>query len=162
MAAHPGTTLVRAIAKWADFWGIEREYLAALQRGLYEPPVWFRLAAIVAIIGAYVAVMLLACLGVFLAPPPDRRFHWLCLLIIGFVAGLHAIVFGHSRYHIPLVPLLLLYACAGIAHQGWRRLGRFSTAVGPVLAACMFLAIWAREILVRDGARIAELLKGTQ
>jgi hypothetical protein len=104
---------------------------------------------------------LLACLGVFLAPPADRRFHWLCLALIGFVAGVHTIVFGHSRYHTPLVPLLLLYAGAAVAQRSWRHLGKLPAA-GSLLAAGMFLAIWAREILGRDLGRIAELLRGAQ
>jgi hypothetical protein len=32
--------------------------------------------------------------------------HWLILLIILFVTAIHSIVFGHSRYHLPLVPFL--------------------------------------------------------
>jgi hypothetical protein len=162
MAAHPGLTFGRTIVKWADFWGIEREYIAALQRRIYRPPGWFRSLVTAAIVGSYALLMLLSCLGVFLAPPMDRRVHGLFLLLIGFIAGLHAIVFGHSRYHIPLVPLLLLYASAGVAQQSWRQLGRFSLSVGSVLAAIMFVAIWARELFVRDASRIVDLWKGVQ
>jgi 4-amino-4-deoxy-L-arabinose transferase-like glycosyltransferase len=162
MAAHPGVTLKRAVIKWADFWGIEREYIAALQHGLYRPPAWFRWSATFAIAGAYVVLVVLASLGVFLAPPGDRRVQWLFLMLIGFVSGLHAIVFGHSRYHVPLVPLLLLYASAAAARRTWGRLGRLPIAAGPVLAVGMFMAIWAREMFVRDAGRIAELLRGTQ
>ncbi len=32
---HPGTTLRRSVRKFADFWGLEREYIAALQKGTY-------------------------------------------------------------------------------------------------------------------------------
>ena len=37
MREHPGITLRRAIIKFADFWGLEREYLAGLAMGLYRP-----------------------------------------------------------------------------------------------------------------------------
>ena len=35
---------------------------------------------------------------------------WLIILIIFYFTAIHAIVFGHSRYHLPLIPLLCIYA----------------------------------------------------
>ena len=41
MVAHPGTTLRRAVIKFADFWGLEREYAAGIAQGLYARRRWF-------------------------------------------------------------------------------------------------------------------------
>src|SRR5207344_516338 len=57
MRAHPGVTARRALIKFADFWGLEREFMAGVQRGLYSPPLWFQVIGSIAIVVAYVAIV---------------------------------------------------------------------------------------------------------
>ena len=68
--------------------------------------------------------------------------------------GRAQLVFGHSRYHLPLVPILALYAAAlwtrapmviapATARAGRRR------RIGRVARV-----IWGRQVLVVDAARI--------
>ena len=60
----------------------------------------------------YVAVVMAGAAGIWLAAPDDRRMQILLLLPVLLIMGGHTIVFGHSRYHLPLIPIFGLYAAA--------------------------------------------------
>jgi 4-amino-4-deoxy-L-arabinose transferase-like glycosyltransferase len=159
MRANPGITLRRSLIKFADFWGLEREFMAGVQTGLYAPPLWFQIAGSLGIVLVYVALVLAAAAGVWLAAPEDWRLHVLVLLPVLVIMGAHTIVFGHSRYHLPLMPLLGIYAAALVAAQapnyrGWHR----PQMVGAAVAVTVLLSVWIRQIAVSDFARIAALL----
>jgi 4-amino-4-deoxy-L-arabinose transferase-like glycosyltransferase len=159
MRAHPGTTARRALIKFADFWGLEREFMAGVQQGLYAPPAWFQVAASLAIVLAYVAIVIAGAAGIWLAAPADWRLHAILLLPIVVTMGAHTIVFGHSRYHLPLMPLFGVYAAALIvarvsAYQFTHR----PVLVGAAITVTILLSVWIRQIAVSDFARIAALL----
>jgi 4-amino-4-deoxy-L-arabinose transferase-like glycosyltransferase len=159
MLANPALTLQRSLIKFANFWGLERTVIAGWQQGLYQPHRWFVALGTVVIPLAYVVVMLFACLGVFLSRPPDLRMHLFLLLVIGFLAGMHTLAFGHERYHLPLIPLLLLYAAAAVAHQTWRHFGKgLRLVAAPLAVAAGLLVIWWREVLIIEAGRIQTLL----
>ena len=40
-AQHPVITLRRSLIKFADFWGLEREFIAGFRAGTFTPPAWF-------------------------------------------------------------------------------------------------------------------------
>lgn len=158
MVSHPLTTVRRAVLKFADFWGLERDFLAGVQRGYYAPPAVLVTAAGTAITVSYVCVMFLAILGILLAPP-RRTAHVFLLAVILFIAGVHTVVFGHSRYHLPLIPLLLLYAAAAVESRAWRAIfEKTPAALASVSLIAGLLVIWAREILVRDWDKIQRLI----
>ena len=158
MTAHPLVTMRRATLKFADFWGLERDFLAGVQRGYYAPPNWFAAAAGLAITLAYVLVAIAGVTGVFLAPP-GRNAHLLLLSIILFIAGVHTVIFGHSRYHLPLIPLMLLYASAAVTSGAWRQLPTKRPAGLAALAfTALLLLIWSRELMIRDWDKIQQLL----
>jgi 4-amino-4-deoxy-L-arabinose transferase-like glycosyltransferase len=157
--AHPGLTVQRTIIKFFNFWQLEREVVAGAQRGYWgidSRATVLLLAAV--IVGSYVAAMAAGIVGWFMLRPADVRFHWLCVLVIGFVCLVHTAVFGHSRYHLPLMPLVLIYAAAAVVHrrQIWRqwRSKRFCAAV---LTYAILAAGWAWEIAWVERARIQQL-----
>jgi 4-amino-4-deoxy-L-arabinose transferase-like glycosyltransferase len=160
MTDHPVTTVRRAVLKFADFWGLERDFVAGVQRGYYTPPAWLVVVGGATTTLAYVATAILAVIGIFLAPP-GRYAHTFLLALVLFVCGVHTIVFGHSRYHLPLMPVFLLYAVAALTSGQWRQL--FAPrrpavlATGTVLILCL---IWVREVLFRDWERIRQLVIG--
>jgi hypothetical protein len=160
MLDHPATTLRRSALKLADFWGLEREWLAGIQQGLYRPPTWFAVVSGAAVLAVFPAVLLLAIAGLLLAPPRDRRAHWLFVALLLFVAGLHSLTFGHSRYHLPLVPILLLYAASVLCRPA-RIVERLRTREAALAgAACSAAAlVWVREVFVRDAAHVAALMR---
>lgn len=154
---NPGLTLKRDLIKTVQFWSLERELIAGLKSGEFEPrqeatsqPRSTQLPAIVVwsvsalILGGYVLTMFTGVFGMLLAPPSDRRLHWFFLLVIVFIWGMHSIVFSHSRYHLPLMPLVLMYSASAIVNAGrlWqsRREGKFWLAVGVCV---LLVAGWA-------------------
>lgn len=160
MLEHPGLTLQRAMVKFANFWGLERTVIAGWQQGLYRPSKWYAALGTLLIPLFYAAVMLLACLGIFLSPPEDRRAHALLLLLVGFLVGMHMLAFGHERYHLPLIPFLLLYAAASVIGRNWQQLrDGLRQAAAPLAAMASLLVIWGREVLVIDADRIQALLR---
>src|SRR5205814_5922528 len=93
-------------------WGLEREFIAAVQTGLFAPPRWFAVIASLLIVGGYMVVGVAGAAGMWLSPPDDRRLQLLLMLPVLVIVAAHTIVFGHSRYHLPLIPILALYGAA--------------------------------------------------
>src|SRR5262249_44931897 len=121
---HPWLTMQRDIIKFFDFWGLERELIAGAQRGYFgNIPPWLvaLLAAIICV--AYVAILFLGIYGLFLAPLSDRRVHLFLFLMVAYVCALHTVVFGHSRYHLPVMPLVMVFAASAVVASPnvWRQ-----------------------------------------
>jgi 4-amino-4-deoxy-L-arabinose transferase-like glycosyltransferase len=159
MREHPLLTLKRALIKFCNLWGLERTIIAGWQQNLYHPPQWFAALGTALITGAYPLTMLLASLGLFLAPPHDRKAHLFLILLIAFISGIHMVVFGHERYHLPLIPFLLLYGAAAVVHRGWRRLHEgIRTAAAPAAMCTGLLISWGYEVFIVDAGRIKAFL----
>lgn len=159
IVTHPGITLRRSMIRFADFWGIEREFVAGVQEGLFSPPRWFVAAGAVAIGFGYVAIVILGAAGIWLHAP-TRRAHMMLLLPVLAITGAHTLAFGHSRYHIPLIPILCLYGAALLSARepiAWRRYR--PALVGAAISITIFISIWVRQIVTVDGARIRQFLQ---
>jgi 4-amino-4-deoxy-L-arabinose transferase-like glycosyltransferase len=161
VAENPGLTLKRDAVKCFDFWGLERELAGGASQGYFGAlprPVTIVLAALV--LGAYAVLMFLGLFGVVLAPPNDRRVHWFFLLVMAFICGMHALTFGHSRYHLPLMPLVLFYSASAVtnARTIWlrRRDWRFALALGLCVA---LVAGWAWGAVAGDWERCLDMLR---
>jgi 4-amino-4-deoxy-L-arabinose transferase-like glycosyltransferase len=158
MLDHPQITLQRMVVKFASFWGLERVVIAGWQQGFYQPPRWAAAGGTLLIPLSYMVVMVLACFGIFLSPPPDRRAHAFLLLLIGFICGIHTLTFGHERYHLPLIPILLLYAASAVVQKSWWNLHEgVKKLAAPITVCIILLIIWGREILVVEADRIRVL-----
>jgi 4-amino-4-deoxy-L-arabinose transferase-like glycosyltransferase len=159
---HPALTLQRDTVKFFDFWGLERELVAGSAQGFFGPvPRPVTLALSVVIFGGYAALLALGVFGMFLAPPGDRRIHWFFLLVILFICGMHTLVFGHSRYHLPLMPLVLLYAASAVVNVRslWQRRRRWSFALACALVA-LLVAGWGWNAVAGDWERYRHLWGG--
>ncbi|MCI0641947.1 MAG: glycosyltransferase family 39 protein [Gemmataceae bacterium] len=141
---NPGLTLERCLVKFFDFWGLERELIAGAARGYFGPiakPALLLLALVV--FGSYALALLLGVFGLVLAPSLDRRAWWFFFLLAAFVCGMHTMVFGHSRYHLPLMPIVFLFAAAALVHRDdiWQRRGSGSFWLACGLCV-LFVAGW--------------------
>jgi hypothetical protein len=159
MRSHPGETLRRSLIKFADFWGLEREFMAGVQQGMYSPPLWFSVLASAAILFAYGLVSCFGAAGIWMTPPRDLRAHAILLLPVVVLIAAHTIVFGHSRYHLPVIPIFGLYAAALLVE----RVPSFATARRPLLigaaaSTAILLSVWIRQIVLTDLDRIVSLL----
>ena len=160
MAAHPLTTARRTIIKFGDFWGLDRSFLAGVQHGLYDVPTWLAVAGGAAMLLSGAALVVLGACGIWLTPPASRL-HVLLLLPVLVLTGVHSLVFGHPRYHLPLAPLLALYAVHfyGSGHRspvGGRRL----VTAGLLMTLVTLAILWARQLAL-EGTRIVDLLRGS-
>lgn len=162
IAANPGLTLQRDIVKFFDFWGLERELISGGDSGFFgsvSKPVLIGLALLLC--GSYVLALFAGFFGLVLAPPADRRVHLFLLLLSAFVCALHTLAFGHSRYHLPLMPLVLIYAASAVVHRKeiWRQRRRWAFALACGLCA-VFVTGWLWGLVVVDPQRILHLLHG--
>jgi hypothetical protein len=161
MRQHPVLTLWRAAIKFSDFWALDRDFAAALQRGLYHPPLWAAVVATGAITLAFPLVLGLAILGACLRPPADWRSHLVLILLVLFVTALHSVVFGHPRYRLPLMPILAVYSGAAVSARAWHRLREgWRVALLPGALAVTVATIWTTQFLVRDWPFVRRLLGG--
>jgi len=160
IVAHPLTSVRRAALKFADFWGLEREYIAALRDGKYSPPGWFKVVSSVVVLAAYVLAMVLACLALLTKRlESDWRLHVIPMLVLLWVCGIHTVVFGHSRYHLPIMPIVLMYSALAVHARSWRHWrGQGWQYAAAFAAVALFACIWFREIVFRDPERIRQLL----
>src|SRR5262245_4884246 len=158
MTANPGTTVRRSFIKFADFWGLEREFVAGVQEGLFRPPTWFQIVASLLISGAYIFVVVAGAIGMWLTPPEDWRTQILLLFPVVLFVAAHSIIFGHSRYHLPLIPVFSVYAAQLMLRASSLQLARRPMLVGATATVAALATIWIRQLIVVDLARIAALI----
>jgi len=153
-------TLKRDIIKFFDFWGLERELVAGAARGYWgELPKSIIVIFAALIFGSYAAVMALGIFGMCLNPLVDRRLHWLFILVIAYICGMHTLVFAHSRYHLPIMPLVMVFASLAIANSRaiWQRRRSWSFLAAGGL--CSLLAAgWLWNLMAGDVQRLLSLL----
>ena len=159
MLANPGVTVRRAFIKFSDFWGLERTFIAGLQHGLYSPPRWFGILGAGLVLLSCTSVLLFGVAGLWLVRPGWRA-HVLLLLPVSAIMVAHTIVFGHPRYHVPLVPILALYACAVVPAFLSGALRRDLVALGTFASAAALLLIWTRQTIFVDGQQVRALFRG--
>jgi len=147
--AHPGLSFQRSLVKFFNFWQLDRELIAGSVAGYFgqlsKPTL---LTTAILICAAYVTVIFGAVFGAIAVPPADVRVRWMLVLTIVFPCLIHSIAFAHSRYHLPLIPILSIYAAA--AAMSWRDVRRHR--LFPLGAGiCMILVLsWVREFVMVD------------
>lgn len=160
MAAHPVLTLKRSIIKFFNFWQLDRAIVAGASRGwwgIHSKASVLLLAAIV--MGSFVVTVITAVFGAMVRPPQNLRFHVFLVLLIGFVCALHTVVFGHSRYLLPLMPLLFIYSAAALSDLPgvWTSRGQTRFALS-VAISLMLLGSWLSEVWISDLQHVRDLV----
>ena len=156
MMSHPVLTLQRFGMKALCFWQLERSTAALFAHGDVrgvKSEDSKHLSIIVAGINMmyYVLVFSTAIFGVFFAPPKQWRVHLLFLCVVGLFWGVHALVFAHSRYHLPLTPLLCLYSASYVTYvieNGFDFTRRqIPLLIAGILIVGTFVGFWTLETL---------------
>jgi 4-amino-4-deoxy-L-arabinose transferase-like glycosyltransferase len=160
MAEHPALTLQRSAVKFFNFWQLERSFVAGMARGHFGDPARpVILGAAAVIFGSYALAVFSGVFGVIVRPPPSRAMYWTLLALIVYVCALHTLVFAHSRYHLPLIPVLLIFSAAAVL--GWREIWaercrwRFWAAA---LVCAVLAGSWVYEVIAVDLARFTEAM----
>jgi len=156
---HPFLTMRRDTVKFFDFWGLEREQIAGAARGWFGPipkPAIVVLGAM--LVGAYVFGLFLGIFGGILSPPSDRRAFGLMLLVIGFICTMHSLSFGHSRYHLPLMPLILTFGAAAVVKMRSFESLLSRRSFWYAAGVCgVFTLAWAWDLLAVEGDRVTQV-----
>jgi 4-amino-4-deoxy-L-arabinose transferase-like glycosyltransferase len=152
MLANPGLTAQRSLVKSLNFWQLEREIVAGARRGIFGVfPSWAVLALAVVVCGYYAACLFGAIFGMLLVPIGSRPLQALFLLTILVPWAAHSLIFAHSRYHLPLVPLLCIFAAAAFIQ--FREVAQRRSSVQGIAAfsfCLLFVAAWLREFVMVD------------
>lgn len=148
---HPAQSAQRCLVRFFNFWQLEREMLAGVHQGLWgKVSLWWEVLLALVIIGGYALVILSAIFGFFAAP-----LHWkqngLLLLWIALPCGVHTIAFAHSRYHLPLIPIVCLYTAVALSDFFCERRNRLAKVIWYATPlALLLIAGWIREIIMVD------------
>lgn len=156
---NPSLTAQRDLIKFFDFWGLERELVAGANFGYFGSiPKWIVLVIALAICGVYSAVLFAGTFGAARHPFVDWRMHALMLLIIAFFCAIHSVIFAHSRYHLPIMPFVMLYAAAFMTRTGrfsWRRPSAWLAGGFCLLVA----AGWAWCLVEVDSSNVTSIIQ---
>ncbi len=145
---NPWLTVKRSLIKFANFWGLERAIIAGWQKGLYNPPDGLKYLGAAAIVGGCIAVLLLGSLGLCFCGSVRSPFFALALLLLLEFSFVHSLVFGHARYHLPLIPFLAAFAAAAVTGRVWAGFGKNWATCGSVAAGVCLGVVWMRDVLV--------------
>lgn len=153
---HKILTIKRSLIKAINFWGMERSIVGGIMGGYYtglNKRVY--LAGITLLIFLAYAIVVISSMFGFIYNISLKRVDILFVIIlICFFTTMHSIVFGHSRYHLPLIPLLAIFSSWGIMNFKYIFQNRSSwTFRFSILASVFFIFIWVREIIFVEGAR---------
>jgi len=156
--SHPVQTLERTGMKALCFWQLERSIPAGIQRGFWgteklketSHKILFLVCTCVVIL-PFVLLFQLAIPGIFSFEfsPKTIQPVALFLAVLLYFWILHSFAFAHERYHLPLIPILILFAVS--FSQNWRVAARrlFHSPLRWGLAGFLgglYLVFWCFEI----------------
>jgi 4-amino-4-deoxy-L-arabinose transferase-like glycosyltransferase len=156
---NPGTTALRTLSRLVDFWGQERLVINQVMASYYGNVSGITIfAMILAVFASYSAVAVSAGFGYFFTRL--RAFDIWGLLFIAYYTGMHALVQGHPRYHIPLLPFLAVMAARAFLirneiyanRRSWRFVGAMSVMV-------IFVIMWIIGIFYFDADKVEMIMQ---
>ncbi len=149
---NPWLTLKRDVVRFFNFWQLERTLVAGAAFGHFgELPKPAILTGAALVCGSYALAVFAGVFGVLMTPVADRRIHWLLVFTIAFPCVTHTLIFAHSRYHLPIMPIVLVFATSALLRMRnlWSRRRELTFALS--LIACLLLIVgWTREIVMVD------------
>lgn len=111
---NPSKFLVLGAKKFAYFWGFILPFFSCYLYGYFIHPIpnWlFMLLAPLTVL-PYAVVLPLAIFGIVFYQKCDKKSVLLFLLMFYYVL-IHCIILSSTRYHLPLVPFLIIFAAYG-------------------------------------------------
>jgi len=149
IAENPGRFAARVPRKLAALWAPDFFLARHLLRDWYgrTPPA---VAAVLAVLAMAASIVPLVGGPVALAALGPSRFRALTLWWVGAYVVVHAIVYGHSRMHQPLVAILALAVAALVYGRdpAIRRTRRIAARGAPWIALVLAGWIWVAPVVV--------------
>jgi hypothetical protein len=157
---HPWLTIKRDVVKFFNFWQLDRLFPAAAKTGYFGPhPAGSKMLFAAVICGSYAIVLYAGIFGACCRPPNDNRYHLFLVASILFPCAIHTLIFAHSRYNIPVIPLIAVYAAATVVHWRdiWRCRKSLSFGIATIICGVVTLG-WLRELLFVDSDLVSRLI----
>jgi hypothetical protein len=80
------------------------------------------------------------------------------LLLMAYFTAMHAIVFGHSRYHLPLIPIVSIFAGWSLTHIRYILEKRHAPGFWVASGIAVFLiGVWLWEIVFVEARHLLSL-----
>jgi 4-amino-4-deoxy-L-arabinose transferase-like glycosyltransferase len=153
---HPALTLKRDMIKAANFWGLEREIIGAVTNNHY--PLLNRTLTLLIIapliLFSCMTVIVGGMVGLIYNFSSGKLIYGFLILLLVYFTGMHGLVFGHSRYHLPLIPLLAVMAAWTVKNVriifADKKNIRYTLSI---ISVSVFSIIWIREIVFVELSR---------
>ncbi len=117
LSRRPWALIEHWLQNFREFWRLDRELVAMAARGRFGD---LSKAAIlgggVFICGYYVLLMVTSIIGGVMRPPGHRWAGLAAFAAALHICAIHTLVYGHSRYHVPLIPLLSILSANCLVH----------------------------------------------
>ena len=111
---NPSNFLILGAKKFAYFWGFMLPFFTCYLYGFFIHPIpkWLFMVSAPLTVLPYAIVLPFAIFGIIFYQKWDKKASLLLLLIFYYVL-LHSVVIASTRYHLPLVPFLIIFAAYG-------------------------------------------------
>ncbi len=154
--SHPTLTLQRTVMKSLCFWQLERSIPSGVQQGFWGLDRFSGTAGkilflVTTVLVMFPFVLLFQCaIWGFFAVFSSKNIHAIALLLAVtlYFWVLHSIAFAHERYHLPLVPILILFAVY-LFQNRQNALFHFQKSaylIFPLFLSLLFIVFWGLEI----------------
>ncbi len=146
---RPDRVASHIVDNFLGFWSLDRELVAGATYGNFgNVPKGLLLPLACLVCGGYVLCLWTGILGFAIGPFKNRWAEMLLIFVIAHICVVHSVVFGHSRYHIGVMPLVALYSGRFFANPGaiFYRCNRGKLLVGSTMCLTL-LALWVIQVL---------------
>jgi len=133
------------IRKAGYLWSLDRRALTYFYgNGLLGPlPVWSVVLIYTLACGPLVVLAPLGAIG--LAGGRFNRRKMLIVLLMVYYTGIHMMILAEPRFHVPLLPVVVLLAAFALVERPWRESASWQQALALTLIGLLFLN-WGLEI----------------
>ncbi len=146
---RPDRVATHIVDNFLSFWSLDRELVAGATYGNFgKVPKGILLPLACFVCGGYVVCLWTGILGFAIGPFSNRGLEMLFVFVIAHICLVHSVVYGHSRYHIGVMPLIALYSGRFIANPKaiFARCNRGKLLVGSAMCVTL-MALWVIQVL---------------
>jgi len=153
--------------RFISFWSVDRTFLSLFHKGLLKIttlsiPVLVSLLSVL----SYAVICYLVVFYLVFSKSKNRGVT-LVLLLILYYSIVHSVVTSHPRYHVPLLPFMIILAAEGATlsqKNQWRQMNQTQYVRKRnflLLLYLLMLCMWVYSFLFYDTTKITYFIKRT-